>query len=140
MIRKDIEKSRKSKLAFLISNGKGNVLCRAIPGNPEEDLGNIQSSENCLCVLYALIKDSADECAKQIGIEVRSCLARKYNIFGESENGGMWDEITKEVYQKYRLFLIFDIKPNSEKVLANSACFFPNVLFCICRLNSTSRK
>lgn len=41
------------------------------------------------------------------------------------------DDISKEIYSKYRIFLIFDTRSQPGRVVSFHSCFYPNVRFTL---------
>lgn len=77
---------------------------------------------------FVVVKDSCEEYLKHIGSELRLCLNYKLNLIDRSHlKVSQLDELAKEIYSKYRVFLIFDTKAQPGRILSMQCCYFPNV-------------
>lgn len=41
------------------------------------------------------------------------------------------EEIAKEIYSQFRIFLIFDTRSQPERIVSFHSCFYPNVRFVL---------
>lgn len=61
---------------------------------------------------------------------------RKSTLIDRSHlNVGQLDELSKQIYNKYRIFLIFDTKSQPGRIISIYSCYFPNVRYHLLRLD-----